>query len=80
MEQIMRAEQRIREIEEGIVPDFIKTIIDPDEIQNIQYNLLKSTVFEILVIFSAIKAFHYYDKYFEIVQIFKEVLTKNSAL
>ena len=76
----IRAEQRIREIEEGIVPDFIQTIIDPDEIQNIQYNLLKSALFEILVIFPTIKAFHYYDKYFGIVQIFKEVLTKNSDI
>ncbi len=74
------AEQRIREIEEGIAPDFIQTIIDPEEIQNIQYNLLKSVLFEILVIFPTIKAFHYYDKYFGIVQIFKEVLTKNSNI
>src|SRR6476661_8069366 len=76
----IRAEQRIREIDEGIVPDFIQTIIDPDEIQNIQYNLLKSVLFEILVIFPTVKTFHYYNKYFGIVQIFKEVLTKNSHI
>jgi two-component system, OmpR family, sensor histidine kinase VicK len=70
------AKQRIREIEEGIAPDFIQTIIDPDEIQNIQYNLLKSVLFEILVIFPTVKTFHYYNKYFGIVQLFKEVLTK----
>src|SRR6478672_11168430 len=76
----IEAEQRIREIEEGIVPDFIQTVIDPHEIQNIQYNLLKSALLEILVIFPTIKAFHYYEKYFGIVQIFKEVLTKNSDI
>jgi predicted regulator of amino acid metabolism with ACT domain len=80
MEQINKAEQRIREIEERIVPDVIKTIIDPNEIQNIQYNLLKSALLKKLVIFLTIKAFHYYDKYFEIVQIFKKVLTKNSDI
>jgi len=74
------AEQKMREIEEGIVPDFIQTIIDPDEIQSIQYNLLKSALFEILVIFPTLRAFHYYDKYFGIVQIFKDTLTKNPDL
>ena len=59
MEQINKAEQRIREIEEGIVPDFIQTIIDPHEIQDIQYNLLKSALIEILVIFPTNKAFYY---------------------
>jgi two-component system, OmpR family, sensor histidine kinase VicK len=76
----IKAEQRIREIEEEIAPDFMQTIIDRTEIQNIQYNLLKSALFEILVIFPTIKAFHYYDKYFGIVQIFKEVLSKNSDI
>ncbi len=76
----IRAEQRIREIEEGIVPDFMQTIIDPNEIQNIQYNLLKSALIEILVIFPTIKTFHYYDKYFGIVQICRDILTKNPGL
>jgi len=76
----IRAEQRIREIEEGIVPDFMQTIIDPNEIQNIQYNLLKSALNEILVIFPTIKTFHYYDKYFGIVQICRDILTKNPGL
>ena len=35
---------------------------------------------EILVIFPTIKAFHYYNKSFGIVQIFKEVLAKNSDI
>ncbi len=38
----IHAEQKIKEIEEGITPDFIQTILDPIEIQKIQFNLLES--------------------------------------
>jgi two-component system, OmpR family, sensor histidine kinase VicK len=52
------AEDKIREIEEGIVPDFIKTISDPREIQNLAFELLKSSKEEILIVFSTSNAFY----------------------
>ena len=52
------AEQRIREIEEGIEPEVIETIRDQIEIQKIETNLVKSAIKEILIIFSTARAFH----------------------
>src|SRR5215210_3236091 len=51
------AEDRIREIEEGIKPDFIETIRDPTRVQNIAFDLVKSCKEEILTIFSTSNAF-----------------------
>jgi len=51
------AEDRIREIEEGIKPDFIETIRDPTRVQNIAFDLVKSSKEEILTIFSTSNAF-----------------------
>jgi two-component system, OmpR family, sensor histidine kinase VicK len=52
------AEQRIREIEEGIKPDFIQTIKDPYEVQKIAFDLIRQSEEEILTIFSTANAFH----------------------
>jgi two-component system, OmpR family, sensor histidine kinase VicK len=51
------AEDRIREIEEGIKPEFIETIRDPIKVQNIAFDLVKSCKEEILTIFSTANAF-----------------------
>src|SRR5919112_1867476 len=51
------AEERIREIEEGVIPDFIETIRDPIRVQNIAFDLVKSCKEEILTIFSTSNAF-----------------------
>ena len=51
------AEDRIREIEEGIKPDFIETFRDPTRVQNIAFDLVKSSKEEILTIFSTSNAF-----------------------
>jgi signal transduction histidine kinase len=51
------AEDRIREIEEGIKPDFIETIRDPTRVQNIAFDLVKSSKEEILTLFSTSNAF-----------------------
>ena len=50
-------EDRIREIEEGIKPDFIETIRDSTRVQNIAFDLVKSSKEEILTIFSTSNAF-----------------------
>ena len=52
------AEQKIKEIEEGIEPEVIETIRDPIEIQLIGLELIKFATHEILVIFSTANAFH----------------------
>jgi two-component system, OmpR family, sensor histidine kinase VicK len=52
------AEQKIREVEEGIEPEIIETIRDPVEIQMLGFELIKSAAYEILVIFSTANAFH----------------------
>src|SRR5215831_1238016 len=51
------ANQRIREIEEGIKPNFIETIRDPYEVQKLAFELIKGARQEILVIFSTANAF-----------------------
>ena len=56
------AEQKIKEIEEGIEPEAIETIRDPVEIQKISHALIKSAKKEILIIFSTANAFYRQDK------------------
>ena len=51
------AEQRIKEIEEGIKPDFIETIRESTRVQNIAFELVNSCKEEILIIFSTANAF-----------------------
>jgi hypothetical protein len=46
------AKERIREIEEGLKPDFIETLSDPSEIQRLGFELVKSAKQEILLLFS----------------------------
>ncbi|AIF83555.1 histidine kinase [Candidatus Nitrososphaera evergladensis SR1] len=54
----MPAEQKIREIEEGVKPEYIVTINDPDKVQKIAFDLANSAKSEILVMFSTANAFH----------------------
>jgi two-component system, OmpR family, sensor histidine kinase VicK len=56
------AEQRIREIEEGIEPEVIETIREPKVTQERVFELLKSAKEEILVIFSTSNAFRRQEK------------------
>jgi signal transduction histidine kinase len=56
------AEQKIKEIEEGIEPEAIETIRDPIETQKIGNALIKSAKKEILIIFSTANAFYRQDK------------------
>ena len=50
-------EERFREIEEGIKPDFIETIREAYKAQNIAFDLVGSSKEEILIIFSTYNAF-----------------------
>ena len=60
--QAIPAEQRIREIEEGIKPEVIETIRDPEETQQRVFELLKQAKEEVLVIFSTANAFRRQEK------------------
>jgi two-component system, OmpR family, sensor histidine kinase VicK len=51
------AEQKIKEIEEGIKPEVIVTIRDPVEIQMVAFELVNSAKEEILIVFSTANAF-----------------------
>ena len=50
--------QKLREIEDGIVPEVMQSRNSPVDIQNKVFDLLKSAESEILVIMSTSKAFH----------------------
>src|SRR5919106_3539980 len=52
------AEQKIREIEEGIKPEVIETISNPFEIQKLSFELVRSARDEILLVFATANAFH----------------------
>ena len=56
------AEQRIREIEEGIEPEVIETIREPKVALERTLELIKSANEEILVIFSTSNAFRRQEK------------------
>lgn len=65
----IREEQKIKEIQEGIRPDFADVVHDYKEIQKINFNLIKSAKKEILVLFLTINAFHQHT---QLMQLFKE--------
>jgi two-component system, OmpR family, sensor histidine kinase VicK len=56
------AEIRIREIEEGIKPEVIETIREPQVIQKRVFELLRSAKEEILIVFSTSNAFRRQEK------------------
>ncbi|MGI0019625.1 MAG: sensor histidine kinase [Nitrososphaera sp.] len=56
-EKAIPASERIREIEEGIKPEFIETIKDPVRIQALAYDILKGARKEVLIMFSTANAF-----------------------
>ena len=57
MEQGIPARQRIKEIEQGAKREFVETITDPYEIQKLNFDLIKRTQEEILLLFSTASVF-----------------------
>jgi sugar-specific transcriptional regulator TrmB len=51
------ARQRIKEIEKGTKREFAETILEPKEIQQIFYELLKAATHEVLILFSTTDIF-----------------------
>ncbi len=66
------AEQKIREIEEGIKPEVIETISNPFEIQKLAFDLVRSARDEILLVFSTANAFHRQERT-GMIKLLKEV-------
>ena len=56
------AKQRIKEIEEGLKREFIETIQDPAEIQNLVSKTITSAVEEIDIVFSTPNSFKRYER------------------
>ena len=65
------AEKKVKEIEEGIVPMFMDTISDKDEINTIMHSLLKSTMPDLLVILPTANKFFRFENE-GLIQILKE--------
>lgn len=70
------AAQRIKEIEKGTRREFIQTIRDPREIQEIAFSLIKSATEEIMIIFSTANIFYHQEKE-GMVQLLKEVAARD---
>jgi two-component system, OmpR family, sensor histidine kinase VicK len=49
--------EKIKEIEEGIIPEFIDIIRNAEEVQSLEWNLLETAKEEILIIYSTVKAY-----------------------
>jgi two-component system, OmpR family, sensor histidine kinase VicK len=56
------AKQRIKEIEEGLKREFIETIQDPTEIQNLILKVIESATEELDVVFSTTNSYNRYKK------------------
>ena len=51
------AHEKIKEIEEGIIPEFTEIIRNTEEVQTLEWNILKTTKEEIQIIYSTVKAY-----------------------
>lgn len=72
------AQLRIKELEEGIKPDFIETIRDPIEIQQHIFQLIKSAKEELLLLFSTPNTF-YRQMQMGIIQILNEAASNHGV-
>lgn len=73
------AEQKIKEIEEGISPEVIESITDAEILQNKVVDLLRDANEEILVLFSTANAFHRQEQTGSI-QILEEIKDINPQI
>jgi hypothetical protein len=55
-------DEKIKEIEEGIIPEVTEVIRNPDKAQELEWNLLKLATKEIQIIYSTVKAYKMQDK------------------
>jgi len=51
------SEQKIKEIEEGIIPEFTEIVRNAEEAQSLEWHLLEATKEEIQIIYSTVKAY-----------------------
>ncbi len=69
--EAIQAKEKIKEIELGLDKEFIETINEPYQIQQLVHNLLKSATYEILILFSTANSF-YRAKKENILELLKE--------
>jgi hypothetical protein len=70
------AKRRIREIEEGLKREVIETIQDPNEILELIPKIISSANEEILILFSTVNAFQFYEKEVQITALLKSQIVK----
>jgi two-component system, OmpR family, sensor histidine kinase VicK len=51
------SDEKMKEIEEGIIPELTDIIQNPDEIQSLEWHLLEATKQEVQIIYSTVKAY-----------------------
>jgi two-component system sensor histidine kinase VicK len=73
------AKERFKEIEEGAKREFVETIRDPSEIQNLGFDLIKKAEDEILILFSTAHAFHRQEKSGAL-QLLKEAASRGAKV
>ena len=56
-DKAISAQEKIKEIEEGIIPEFTEIIRNTEEIQALELSILKTTKEEIQIIYSTVKAY-----------------------
>lgn len=71
------AKRRIKEIEQDTKREFIQTVQDPIEVENLTFQLLKSATEEILILFSTANAFRGHSEYSRLIQLLKKASSRN---
>jgi two-component system sensor histidine kinase VicK len=71
------AEEKIREIEEGMKPPFIETLRDPHEIQKLGVDLVNSAKEELFLLFSTAKSFRRQEEA-GFIQLLKDVASQQN--
>ena len=55
------AQEKIKEFEEGIIPEFMEIIRNTEEAQSLEWNILEATKEEIQIIYSTVKAYKFQE-------------------
>jgi hypothetical protein len=72
------AKQRIKEIEQGLVREFIDTIRDPNDIKKLIFNVIKRAYDEISILFSSANAFRLLERE-DILEVIKQASSERNV-
>jgi hypothetical protein len=74
------ARQKFKEIEQGVKTEFVETVRDPDEIQQLGFNLIKKAEEEIAILFSMTNASHLQAKTVALNLLQEAALNRNTKV